>query len=516
MSYSANSNFRENDMTKEKKNWWENRVLRSVDNLKLWSENPRLDPSNKLSQLRDFVEDLISDPADEQDFMDLVRSISTQGFKSFDPIVVWKNENNDFVVAEGNRRVMALKLLRSPTQSPMKIRKSIVNLSRKIDRDEFEKIRVCVAPSYLDARWYILQRHSPASDQKRWERLQQQRFIISVYDSVGQDIEETINQTGFKRSTIITALRFVKLRDIATRLEITKYLTEQEKEKIFSHRINMTVLERWFSNSQIKALWHIDFIDDDVVIKADMNTFYAAYAKFLKLMLSKNTELGFSINTRTIDSNFDDILRAMPTVKPANDSSEQPNDIQVNPASIQTIHPSVLSSGSSATNSNKDDNVETKVPLKGDPKRRNLTDVYHAISVRSFKLEELFKELQKLPVHRYKNVTAASLRVFLELSVDEFIKTNELNDEFSKLERKGFHDITLSQKLSRLRTNFITDKDAIKVIDQLLHNSNDHSINTLNEYVHGVKIHKVDAQFLNRFWDMLTPLLFILISFREI
>ena len=167
--------------------WWDNRVIRSVDNLKLWSENPRLDASSKLVTLKDYVEELISDANDEQNFLSLLRSIASRGFLSFDPIVVWQDqETKNFIVAEGNRRVMALKLLRSPEKAPMSIRKTVVNLSRTINRESIEKIKVCLAPSYEDARWYILQRHSAASTQVRWQRLQQQRFIINAYDSVGQ------------------------------------------------------------------------------------------------------------------------------------------------------------------------------------------------------------------------------------------------------------------------------------------------------------------------------------------
>ena len=136
-------------MIQEVKKWWENRVLRSVDNLKLWHENPRLDPSSRLVTVRDYVEELINDPIDEQNFINLVRSIATRGFMSFDPIIVWQDdETRLFVVAEGNRRVMALKLLRSPEKAPMSIRKTVVGLSRLIDRDDIEKIKVVLAPSY--------------------------------------------------------------------------------------------------------------------------------------------------------------------------------------------------------------------------------------------------------------------------------------------------------------------------------------------------------------------------------
>ncbi len=501
-------------MSKENKNWWENRVLRSVDNLKLWHDNPRLDPSNKLVTLRDYVDELIADQNDEQKFIDLMKSIATRGFLSFDPIVVWQSEDQSFVVAEGNRRVMALKLLRSPDKAPLSIRKTVVSLSRIVDRDSIEKVRVCVAPSYEDCRWYILQRHSPAaSDQIRWQRLQQQRFIISVFDSVSQDIEETINLTGFKRAAIIDALRYVKIRDIATHQGVTKYLTLEEREEVYSHRINMTVLERWFGNSQVRAAWHIEFDESGVIINADTDSFHAAYAQFLRLMLNKNNSLGFLVNTRTIDSKFQEIFDHLPKVQSIDEV--KPNNTETLPTQNQLPN---SYQGKSEQKNDSDVKPETtsKASLKGNPKRRQLTDKYYKITHSNYKIKALFEELQGLPVYKYPNVSAASIRIFLELSIDEYISTNDLKVEMARREKKGYHEITLSQKLTNLRGEFIDDRDANKVIDQLLNNSNDHSLNTLNEYIHGNKVHKVEPQFLNRFWDMLSPLLSILINLKEI
>lgn len=509
-------------MAQEGTKWWENRVLRSVDNLRLWKENPRLDPSSQPVKVRDYVEELISDVNDKQDFIELLTSIANRGFVSFDPVVVWQNEDDKyFYVAEGNRRIMALKLLRSPEKSPISIRKTVTRLSRAIDRDLIEKIKVCVSPNYEDARWYILQRHSNASTQVKWQRLQQQRFIITVYDSTGQDIDETIELTGFKRASIVEALRYVKIRDIATRQEVTNHLSIDEKELVYSHRINMTVLERWFGNSQVRDAWHIEFSDVGVIINANLNDFYIAYAKFLKLMLNKSNELGIMVNTRTIDSHFQIIFEYLPKVRLASDDEknnpppekipEDDNKPKVEPDSGTKSDPDT-----NLENSENDTEKESKISLKGNPNRGQLTDVYHEIKVRSYKIRALFEELQKLPLRKYPNVSAASIRIFLELSVDEFINNCDLQQDVAKRAKRAYNEVTLSQKLGILRGELIGDKEADKIIDQLLHISNDFSLNTLNEYVHGTKVHKVERQFLNRFWDMLMPLLSILISFKEI
>ncbi|MBE0469937.1 MAG: ParB N-terminal domain-containing protein [Methyloprofundus sp.] len=498
-------------MVESKQNWWEVRVRRSVDNLRMWSDNPRLDPSNKLITLRDFVEELIDDATDAQNFLDLMKSIVDRGFISFDPVVVWK-EGNSFVVAEGNRRVMALKLLRAPEKAPISIRKNVVALSRQIDRDQIEKVKVCLAPSYEDARWYILQRHSTASTQVKWQRLQQQRFIIGVYDSVNQDIDKTIEVTGFKKSSIIDALRYVKIRDIATRDEITKQLSPIEKELVYSHKINMTVIERWFGNTMVREAWHIEFDETGLKINADESSFYIAYAKFLKLMLTKENDLGFIVNTRTIDNRFQEIFDYLPKVSSKDAGGGVAPEL---PSPIEEV-PSINESGDG-----KDlprlasENESQKTTNKGNPNRRQLTDIYHQVTTKNYKLHELFKELQKLPIRNYPNVTAASIRVFLDLSVDDYMKSRDLDALIAQREKKGYHECTLKMKLSFLQNEFILDREANKIISELLNATNEFSLNTLNEYIHGSKVHKVEARFLNRFWDMLSPLFFELIELRE-
>lgn len=42
------------------------RYLRSVDSLKLWAENPRLNPDGKYLNLLDYVEELLSDNSEKR------------------------------------------------------------------------------------------------------------------------------------------------------------------------------------------------------------------------------------------------------------------------------------------------------------------------------------------------------------------------------------------------------------------------------------------------------------------
>ncbi|EIC5076430.1 ParB N-terminal domain-containing protein [Vibrio vulnificus] len=503
-------------MANNSDNWWEKRVLRSVDNLKLWVDNPRLDPIESHVRLSDFIEDLMSDDSEKREFIDLLRSIADKGFMSFDPIVVWKDEHDKYVVAEGNRRVLALKLLRAPEKAPKSIRRLVREMAKYVDRDDIEKIRVCLAPSYEDTRWYILQRHSTGSLLKRWQRLQQQRFIMSVYEDVGEDIDKTADETGFKRGEVIEALRYVGVRNLATRHEIVQQLTPEEKEAVYSHRISMTVLERWFGKKFLRDAWGIEFDEINIVLKSNVDSLYNAYAKFLKLMLNPHNELGYAITTRSIDNNFDEIFAALPKVTfPDDHENAEPTVVKTEKANVEDEKKGRNSGQADGSdNASDQEKNEGKKELTANPDRNQLTSSYYKISASSYKLNALFREFQKLPVDRYKNVTAASLRVFLDLSVNEYIVANQLEKTVAKEHKNPHTEVKLKNRLQFL-LNHIDDKLAIKVIKELLNHTNDHSLNTLNDYVHGTQTHKVTRRFINGFWDMLTPLLKVLVNLKE-
>lgn len=507
--------------------WWEVRTPRSVDNLRLWIDNPRLDPIESHETLNDFVEDLLSDNSERDEFIALVKSIAERGFQSLDPVVVWKDERGRFVVAEGNRRVLALKLLRKPESAPQSIRRFIREQSRLIDRESIEKIKVCVAPSYEETRWYILQRHSTGSLLKKWQRLQQQRFILNAYEEQDEDIEATSSATGLKPGEINEALRFVCLRNIATRIEITSKLSPEEKEQVYSHKISMTILERWFGKKLIREKWGLEFQDMTVVIKSDVSSFYNAYAQFLKIMLNPTDNiLGFPINTRTIDHRFDEIFAVLPVVTFPSDGSSvivtpEKFDADKEREGMKTSANDVvgdLSKSSEAKDpldSDTGNSSTAEKRLTANPDRNQMASPYYSINVTSYKLKALYNELQAMPVKRYKNVSAASLRVFLDLSVDEFIKSKGLEKEVATKEKAAYSEVTLIKRLRFIQSDHVQDREANKVISELMTHSNDYSLNTLNDYVHGTKTHKTNHRFINGFWDMLTPLLAEIIDLKE-
>jgi hypothetical protein len=505
-------------------NWWEKRVLRSVDQLKLWQDNPRLDPAESHVTLADFTEELISIKKDKDSFLDLVSSIASKGFKSFDPIVVWQNDKGKYVVAEGNRRTLALKLLRTPDKAPRSIRRFILQQSELIDRTEIDKVRVCVAPSYDECEWYVLQRHSSSSLQMRWERLQQQRLIVSLCDKYNNDLEIIRDKTGFTRSEIERTLRYVTIRNLATRQEVTSLMDLDEKEIIYSHRIPMSILERWFDSLDVREAWGIEYAGSSIKIISNEKSFLYAYGRFLKLIFNpEKSGAEFTVNTRSIPERNKEILAILPSVSFVHDDTEKNKPEAANKAT---------SSSNNDTEGDKDTNPlpggehekgeqkpeedkASKKNLSANPDRNKLVEEFYKINVSSYKLAALFKEFKALPVARYKNTTAASLRVFLDLSVDEYIGCENLKEDLAKKHGCAYGSTTLHQRLSFITNTHIKDPISNRVIGKLLQHNEHYSLDTLNSYIHGTDTHNVSKRFINGFWDMLAPLFKVLIELKE-
>lgn len=496
--------------------WLEKKTLRAVDLLRLWPENPRLDPDEKHISLQDYAVDLISENGEKDSFFKLIDSIASDGFIPADPIVVWKSEENKkYYVAEGNRRVLALKLLRTPDKSPRSIRSYIRKKSELIDRNDIEKIRVCVAPSLEQTEWYINQRHANSSLQRPWSRLQQQRWIAELYDKYSGDVDKVSAITKLNKGQLEYTLRILKIRDLALHPTVLSYLNNDEQEKVTSHRIPMTILERWFVNPKVKEKWGIDFDSDEIKIMSNERSFLAAYAVWLRNVIHrKEPDVPIKIDTRTITSNLDEILEDLPEVSFEVDDPDSDIDALKPDKQNATKDQTQNETGADESSSGKEDDIK---PLNKNPDRNQLVLLTCKLNTSSNKLDALFREFKQLPVSKYKNITAASIRVFLDLAVAEYISTENCQEEIRlTYNNKAFYDITLKQRLEFLKKNKLKARTpAFKVVEKLLNKSNEHSLDTLNNYIHGTDQQHTNKRFLNGFWDFLVPLFEKIIGMAE-
>ena len=487
----------------EKFKWLIKKTPRSVDQLRLWPENPRLNPDETHLTLSDFAEDLTFESADKKDFCELINSIVEDGFIPADPVVVWKNEdNNKYYVAEGNRRLVALKLLREPHKAPKAIRSFIRNASDKINLTEIEKIPVNVAPTFEEAEWYINQRNSSSSLQRKWTRVQQQRWIVTLYEKHNGDIENIISITKLSKSELEGFFRILKIKDFVKLEEVKNKLTDKEYELANSYRFPITILERFFNFSDVKEKWGIEYKGINVEITSLKSSFYIAFAELIKRIVNNNDD---KINTRLTKDDLNDVLDSLPKVI-FNENDSQPASETEETSEIGQTE----STGTADTNDNHSNTVQY---LKGNPDRKNLIPPIYSIHTNSFRLTGLFNEFKRISL-TYKNTVSASLRVFLDLSVLNYIETEGIENAIKTHYRDNLKNIPLKKRLEYIKTNHLNGKTQV-IVNRLIDPNNQYSLDVLNGYVHGQDTHYLNKQFLNGFWDFLFPLFEVLLEIRE-
>lgn len=482
----------------EKYEWLEKKTPRSIDQLRLWNENPRLNPEERHITLSDFTEDLIADDNEKKHFFELLKSIADEYIPA-DPIIVWKDEDSQkYYVAEGNRRVLAIKLLNDPNKAPKSIRAYVRNLSK--NRVQIDKIKVNVAPSFDDAEWYICQRNSLSTLQQRWSRIQQQRWVESLYKKYGDNMDLLSSKSSMSQGELETAIRNLRLLDLIKTEEVKEALSEHQYKKATSYKFPITILERFFSNKLVKEKWGVDFNGLEIKIK-NRTGFLIAYAELIKNIVDDKPSI--QIDTRTITTNLEDILKYLPNV---DTTTSDPYTV----GNRQDELPQKNIKG------NESQNEKHKGLVKGDPNRSKLVLPIYEIRTSDYRIQGIFNELKSLSITKYKNAVAASIRIFLDLAVLNWLQTEDLVNELQTKRQRNIRDIALHHRL-----DFIADKlkgkkpKANSIIVRLTNDENDFSLDVLNGYQHSKDTVYLDKQFLNRFWDFLFPLFEVLLDIKD-
>ncbi len=484
-------------MTTTNYDWLEKRTPRSIDQLRLWNENPRLNPDETHMTIVDFTEDMISDENGKRHFFDLLKSLANEYIPA-DPIVVWQEKNQKYYVAEGNRRVLALKLLNNPDKAPKSIRAYVRRISenRKV---QLEKINVCVAPTFEDAEWYINQRNSASSLQLQWSRIQQQRWVDKLYKKYGNDIETLLAKTNMSQGELENYIRNVRLIDLIKEPEIRSVLTEDQYQNATSHNFPITILERFFANKLVKEKWGIEFDGLDIKVK-NKTGFFTAYAELIRNIV--DNQIGIQIDTRTITSNLNTILEKLPSVDLSGD-----NPYEINGNSSKEKKQDI---------EEFDSEKKQKVVLKGDPNRNKLILNCYTLETTNYRLKGIFNELKRLSVQSYSNAVAASIRIFLDLAVLNWLQAEGKVPELQKKHDCNLRDIALKHRLTFVGESLSNhNKKASSIISKLLNSSNEYSLDVLNGYQHSNDSCYLNKQFIVCFWDFLFPLFEILLDIKE-
>ncbi len=492
-----------------KYDWLNKKTNRSVDNINLWAANPRLNLESEYNSVRDFAEELIREEKEKKGLIDLAKSLANYGFVPADPIVIWQSsENNKYYVAEGNRRILVLKMLRNPNLAPKAIRTTIQKLSNQFDKDSIKKVPVSVAPSFEDAEWYISQRHKTSSLQRRWESEQQLKWVMILFDKYQGNVKIIQSKIDLSEAELKKLIRLFKLKNFITKTSKSSF-TKEEYELVTSMRFPITTFDRFFSNSIVRERWGLKFDDYDFEISADQKSFLNACVELVKRMiLDKDDDRRLDSRALGTSSLIEQVLDELPSVSTdsGGDGSNKDGDTDAN------------GNTGNSTNDSDSENDEPapdppKPKPKDDPDRNRLIHSSYHIHTDKYRMESLFNELKQIPI-KWENAIAASIRIFLDLAVLNYIIKENLTGAIEKQRNKSLREITLKQRLEFLKDQNLNAKSK-RVLGKFLNNSNELSLDVLNGYQHNNDSHYIRKEFLNRIWDSLFPLIRELVEITE-
>ena len=203
----------------------ETKKLKVVD-IDLHEENPR---HKKLTTQEEIIAYLLSD----EQVLDLAKSIAKLGLNPLESCgVVNRKGGKGYFVAEGNRRLCALKLLINPSLAPAGKRAAFEKLSLKSKHPK--TLTVIVFKSYKEARPWLDLFHGSngGAGRKKWGADQKSRFSGEDRNALALAVLDYAERRGFvtydqRQKTLTTAARYLGNPTFRKTLGITSSVREQ-------------------------------------------------------------------------------------------------------------------------------------------------------------------------------------------------------------------------------------------------------------------------------------------------
>lgn len=215
-----------------------------VKGLVLDLDNARLDAGHETQ------DEIINDLFLNEEAMSILESIYQNGYFPDEPPVVVRNKGK-FTVLDGNRRVVSLKAMLSPSIAPSKYIPRIEKLMA--DRQPIEDISVHVATSRDAAMEYLAAKHTKTT-RKAWSALRRAYFYYAQKDK-GQSVEKLIER--YKGVEIPSYIKMYEMHNVALSL---KHTSNEIKTKTANKRtFPISTLERFYSDSYIQEKLGIEF-----------------------------------------------------------------------------------------------------------------------------------------------------------------------------------------------------------------------------------------------------------------
>lgn len=195
-------------------------------------------------------QEIINDLFSNEDAIDILESIYQNGYFPDEPPVVVKEKGN-FVVLDGNRRIVSLQAMLNPSMAPSQYKHRIEKLMA--DREPIQDVSVHVATSRDEAMEYLAAKHTKTT-RKAWSALRRAYFYYAQKEK-GEPVEKLIER--YKRVDIPSYIKMYEMHNIALAL---KNISEEIRAKLAKKRtFQISTLERFYSDTYVQKKVGIEF-----------------------------------------------------------------------------------------------------------------------------------------------------------------------------------------------------------------------------------------------------------------
>jgi hypothetical protein len=435
----------------------------SLQNLLIDLQNPRYDP--RINQ-REATITIVNEQGSK--LVALADDIVNEGGlnPSELPMVMPSGDENTFIVMEGNRRLTALKLLLSPSlvsslNLPDGIAKKLKALHEKAKDVLPTEVPCTVFESREEARHWVDLRHTGENGGVGivpWDGIQTQRFRGS--------------------SPSLQAVEYARN---------SEYLDEATRNKL--PKIAITNVERVLNTTEAREILGIDIRNNELIFRAPEEVVIPRLATIVSDIANKKKRVTH------LDSREQRV--------------EYAKEVVENP--IEKANKAKSEAQKKSGTSTSDGTVKTGLSPKVLPAhRKTLIPKRLKLTIPVTRLNKIYDELQRLDVSAFVNSCAVLLRVFVELSIDEYAQKHGISLQKSIPTSSGEIrevEFSLREKLRTIADHFeankIRTKDELRGVRSIITNK-EHvlSVDSLNAYVHNKDFHPSDSD-LKTTWDNL-------------
>jgi hypothetical protein len=385
------------------------------------------------------------------------------------PIVMPSVEDTSefYVVLDGNRRITALRLLDTPqlvesTLDQAKLRK-LKELSTMFREHPITELSCVVVASRDQADTWIQLIHRG------------QNLGAGLVEWDGQVAARYDARKGSKPAAL-QVLDYVSKHS---------QLSEKARERIDKGKFPITNLERLIKTPYVRKKLGVDLQDGQVVITHPEEA-----------VLKGLTRVVDDIGSRQIT--VSDIKRQEQRIDYINSLSEDELPEADHPL------PAAQSLGTSPPRESADSVARAAEPRGFTRQRKTLVPRDCRLNIEHHRVRKMFNELKKLDLEKYPNAGAVMLRVFLELSLDDFL------EQTIRWTEQQIRNSFLAQKLTTVVNYF--ESNGIMTASQLAPVKKAAAgqtllaaaVKTMHQYVHNRHFSPVASE-LKIAWDDLRP-----------